>query len=377
MIGVHLLEDITPGVQRQKDWQTPGGVAPLAECMFMGQRYAMGTIYVTHVLSSTSPIIRQNAQTIIVTGLPGESPRLICDTLGVTAEMADRIKTLRPGEFAILNPVLWDKCVYATFEKPQIPGKLQEYERRRAVESFLRKVKAAAPAPLNVFRPATLVGTSVEGSYSSVAKTLSSSQMQMLVCIATGILQHICKVYQTMGVSRTQGGRIVKSLELMGAIILYSVSAPRRGGQLSLPLATDYGWQILEKSGFSKPTPKTKGGPLHEATARRIEACEKAQSRKVIFEPDFGGRRPDLGSFDTRTGARTFFNIGLTDPAREPRNIEAILKLPVMQTSKFVFVARDMKFAREVAKLLTDKDPSGKLLTSVEIKTIADFVEAE
>lgn len=375
MICLHIAEDVTPGVQRKHDWETPGGLAPLAECMFMGQRYEMGVIYVTHVLGGTSPIIRQNAQTIIVTGLPGESPRLICDTLGVTAETADKMRTFRPREFAILNPVLWDKCVYATFDKPQIPGKLQEPERRRVVESFVAKVKASAPAPLEAFRPATMAETGVEGSSSPVQKSLSSLEMQMLVCIATGILQHICKIYQTMGISRTQGRRIAKSLELMGAIILYSVSAPRRGGQLSLPLATDYGWQILAKSGFSKPNPKTKGGHLHEATARRIEACERAQSRKVIFEPDVGGRRPDVGSFDTRTGARTFFNIGLTDPTREARNIEAILKLPVMQTGKFVFVARDMKFAREVAKLLKDTDPSGKLLNSVEIKTIADFVE--
>lgn len=375
MTDVYLLEDITPGVQRKHDWETPGGIAPLAECMFMGQRYEMGTIFATHVLGGTSPIIRQNAQTIIVAGLPGESPRLICDTLGVTAEMADKMKTFRPGEFVILNPVLWDKCVYATFEKPQIPGRLQEPERRRAVERFMAKVKASAPAPLNAFRSATLAGTGVEGSSSPVQKPLSSLEMQMLVCIATGILQHICKVYQTMGISRAQGRRIAKSLELMGAIILYSVSAPRRGGQLSLPLATDYGWQILGKSGFSKPNPKTKGGPLHEATARRIEACEKAQSRKVIFEPDLGSRRPDVGSFDTRTGARTFFNIGLTDPTREARNIEAILKLPVMQTGKFVFVARDTRFAGEVTKLLKDKDPSGQLLSRVEIKAIADFVD--
>jgi hypothetical protein len=343
--------------------------------MFMGQRYDMAVIYVTHTLSGTSPIVRQNAQTILVTNASGENPRLVCDTLAVTPEQAEKIKTLRRGEFVILNPDLWDECVYATFEKPQIPGKLQEPERRRIVESFLRKVKVCVPVPLEAFRPATMVGTGGEDIFSVVHKPLSSLEMQMLVCIATGTVQHICKVYQTMGISRAQGRRIAKSLELMGAIILYSVSAPRRGGQLSLPLATDYGWQILGKSGFSKPNPKTKGGPLHEATARRIEACEKAQSRKVIFEPDIGGRRPDVGSFDTRTGARTFFNIGLTDPTREARGIEAILRLPAMQTSKFVFVARDMKFAREVAKLLKDTDPSVKLLNSVEIKTIADFVE--
>jgi len=343
--------------------------------MFMGQKYDMGVIYVTHTLSGTSPIIRQNAQTIIVTGLPGESAGLICDTLGVTAEMADRIKTLRPGDFAILNSVLWDKCVYATFEKPQIPSKLQEAERRRVVESFLRKVKAAAPAPLEAFRTVPSVKATESDVAHSVGQKLTSSDIEMLVHASTGSPKPICVIYRLMGFSRAQGRRIAKRLESLGAIVLHAIRTGRRGGRLCFPEVTDFGWQILKDIGISKPPSKTNGTFLHELAARLIEAWERKQSHAVTFEVDVGDKRGDAMSRDRATGAKTIWQIGTSSPAREAGNIEAILKLPVMQISEFVFVARDTKFAKEVTKLLKDKDSTGRLLSRVEMKTIADFVD--
>jgi hypothetical protein len=375
MICLYLAEDVTPGVQYQRDWETPGGIAPLAECMFMGQRYDMAVIYVTHTLSGTSPIIRQNAQTIIVTNASGENPRLVCDTLAVTPEQAEKIKTLRPGEFAILNPVLWDKCVYATFEKLQIPGKLQEPERRRAVEKFLAKVKTCAPAPLGTFRPVPSVKTTDSGSLHSVGQKLTSSDIEMLVHAGTGSPKPIGIIYGLMGLSRTQGRRIAKRLEPLGAIVLHAIATGRRGGRLCFAEVTDFGWQILQGKGITKPQAKTNGTFLHELAARLIEVWERKRSRVVIFEVDVGGKRVDAVSMDRTTGAKTIWQIGVTDAAREADSIEAIAELPVMQTSDLVFVARSPKLAKEVARLLKAKDPSGGLLNRVETKMIADFVE--
>jgi hypothetical protein len=375
MICVHLLEDITPGVQRQKDWETPGGLGPLTESMFMGQKYDMGVIYVTHTLSGTSPTIRQNAQTIIVTNASGENPRLVCDTLAVTPEQAEKIKTLRPGEFAILNPVLWDKCVYATFEKLQIPGKLQEPERRRAVESLLAKVKTCAPGPLEAFRPAPSVNTTDSGGAHSVGQKLTSSDIEMLVHAGTGGPKPMCAIYRLMGISRAQGRRIAKRLESLGAMVLQAIPTGRRGGRLCFPNVTDFGWQVLRGKGTARPQSKTNGTFLHELAARLIEAWERKRSRAVTFEVDVGGKRGDAMSRDRATGAKTIWQIGVSDPVREAGNIKAMLKLPVMQTSDFVFVARDANFAKEVAKLLKGKDPSGEFLSRVEMKVIADFVE--
>jgi len=375
MICAFILEDMTMGVQRQLDWQTKSGVGPIAEAMFMGQKYDMGVICVTHTLSGTSPIIRDNVETFIMTGLPGENPRLICDTLGVTPEMAEKIKTLRPGEFAILNPVLWDKCVYATFEKPQIPGSLRESERRQVVESFLKKVKSSVPAPLDVFTSVPLAKTAPENNHLPAEETLSSSHIEMLVYIVTGGPKPLCRIYEQMGLSRAQGRRIVKRLDSIGVILLHTVPTGKRGGRLSFPQITNYGWEILKNKGISQPKSKTKGGFIHELAASLIEAWERKRSRTFEFEVDIGGKRVDSVSIDKTSGLKTLWNIGVSDSVREADNIEAILKLPVMQTSKFIFVARDTKFASEVTKLLRDKDPSGKLLSRVEIKTIAVFVD--
>jgi len=376
MICVFVLEDITLGVQRQLDWQSPGGIGPIADCMFMGQKVDQSVICVTHTLSGISPIIRDNAETVIMLGLPGENPRLICDTLGATPEQAERIKTLRPGEFVILNPALWEKCVYATFEKPQLPGMLDEATRRAAVQTFLNQVRAFPPAPLSAFKKnVPCVAAAQDSSTFSVLSGLSSQHHQMLAVIATGPPKPITKVYEQMSISGAQGRRISKRLESVGAIILHSIPTGRRGGQLSIPEITDYGWEILRKNGISRAKSKTNGTFVHEATARLIESLEKRKSRTVDFEIDVGGRHLDAGSVDKINGDRTFFNIGVTNPAREAENIEAILKLPVMQISKFVFVGRDAKFVKEVQKILKSKDPTGNLLRQVEIKIIADFVE--
>lgn len=375
MMTIFLLDDITHGIQKQRDWETPGGISPLAECMFMGQRYNIGVIYVTHTLGGTSHIVRQSAETIIMTSLPGENPRLICDTLGVTPEMAEKIKTLRPSQFVILNPVLWDKCIFATFEKPQIPGSLRESERRQVVESFLKKVKASVPAPLDVFKPFPSAKTPPGKDHHPVEETLSSSHIEMLVHIVTGGPKPLCRIYEQMSLSRAQGRRIVKRLDSIGVILLHTVPTGKRGGRLSFPQITNYGWEILKKKGISQPKSKTKGGFIHELAASLIEAWERKRSRTFGFEVDIGGKRVDGVSIDKTSGLKTLWNIGVSDSVREADNIEAILKLPVMQTSKFIFVARDTKFASEVTKLLRDKDPSGKLLNRVEIKIIVDFVD--
>jgi hypothetical protein len=373
MMVVFIMEDTTSGVHAQRDWETPGGIAPIAECMFMGQKLDLGVVCVTHTLSGTSPIIRQNVGTFVVCGLPGENPRLICDTLMVTPAQAEKIKTLHPGEFVILNPALGDKCVYATFEEPQMPGRISESEQKKVAARFLGQVKACPPAPLSVFfpKPSSEEGYAQHSRGSD--KALSSDQVEMLVGIATGPRRPMCQIYDQMNKSRAQGRRVVKRLESIGAVVLHTIASGRRGGQLLFPEVTDYGWRVLADMRIVRPTPKTGGGFTHELAAALIQRAEARKSRKLAFEIDIGGRRLDVRSTDPVTGEATLFNIGVSDPAREAANIEAILKLPVMQTSKFVFVAKDKEFTQQVRRLLSGQTASKDLLPRVDFKTIADF----
>jgi hypothetical protein len=378
MICIYGLEDFTLGVQGQLDSYTPGGVGPTAESMFMGQRYGMGIICVTHTLSGTSQIIRDNAETVIAFGLPGENQRLICDTFGATFEQTERIKTLRPGEFVILNPALWDKCVYATFEKPQIPDRLGEPTRRAAVESFLRQVRTSPPAASSVFKPSEQGENFVEGEAGKQRPgevQLSSDCFKMLVLVATGPVKPATKVYELMGKSRAQGCRIAELLDRIGIIVPHRFSTGKVGGQLCFFEISEFGWQFLHKKGISKPKPHTNGGFEHELTARLIEASEKKQGRDMKWEQDLFGKRLDGQSVDRRTGMRAFFNIGVTDPVREVQNIIEILTIQVVKDNKLVFVARDAGFAKEVRSLLKAKGIDGELMRNFEIKLIADFMD--
>ena len=376
MICQVILDDITLGVQKQLDFSTPGGIGPFAECTFMGQRYDIGVLFATHTLGGTSQIIRDNVGTVIAFGLPGENPRLISDTLGVTLEAAERIKRLGPGEFAILNLALWDKCVYATFEKPQIPGRLDEATRRSAVQEFLKRIKTFPPAQFDAFKKKVPSDAVTEDNFiSSALSILSSEHIQMLVLIASGIPKPATKLYQQMGLSRTQGRRLAKKLESIGAITPHTYPTGRVGGHLCFFEVTDYGWRILQQKGIFKPKPKTNGGFDHELAVCLIEVSEKRQGNTVRFEVDLFKKRLDIDSFVRKTGRRRFYNVGVSDVARESANIIEIMKIPVVQDNEFIFVARDTKFAREVQGILKDKDPSGNLLRQVEIKIIADFVE--
>lgn len=87
------------------------------------------------------------------------------------------------------------------------------------------------------------------------------------------------------------------------------------------------------------------------------------------------GKRLDGRSVDRRTGKKTFFNIGVTDPVREVQNIIEILKIQVVKDNNLVFVTRDAGFAKEVKRLLGAKSIDAELLRNFEIKLIADFVD--
>jgi hypothetical protein len=329
---------------------------------------------VTHTLSGTSQIIRDNCQTVIAFGLPGENPRLISDALGITLEAAERVKKLEPGEFAILNPYLWEKCVYAKFKKPKIPSKVNEMTRKIAVQKFLKKIKTLPPAPSDAFKKQVPSDAVTEDNFvSSALSILSSEHVQMLVLIASGIPKPATKLYQQTGLSRTQGRRFAKKLESIGAITPHTYPTGRVGGHLCFFEVTDYGWRILQQKGIFKPKPKTNGGFDHELAVCLIEVSEKRQGNTVRFEVDAFGKRLDIDSSDRKTGRHKFYNVGVSDEARESANIIEIMKIPIVRDNEFMFVARDTKFAKEVQGIL--KDAAGELLTQIKIKTIADFVD--
>jgi hypothetical protein len=124
-----------------------------------------------------------------------------------------------------------------------------------------------------------------------------------------------------------------------------------------------------------KPKEAKGGGFDHTVGVELVEDNQKKLGNSTKLEVDILSNRIDLESSNSISGQKVFFNIGVSDPIREATNIISILKVPVVQNNRFVFVARDARFAGEVKKALKQKDPTGEIINQIEIKTISDYVE--
>jgi hypothetical protein len=371
---VFVLEDATPAVHVQRDRESPGGIAPISECAYMGQRLGMGMICVVHTLSSTSEIIRQNVGAFVVCGLPSEDPRLICDTLMVTPEQAEKIQILHRGEFVLRNGALWDRALYGVYQKPQIPGPISESDQQEMAGRFLKNVEARAPVPFDAFGP----GPATHGAdpnEDATRKELPPEQIQMLVIIASGLPKTAGKVYEAMGIGRAQGVKIAKVLESVGAIAAHRFSTGRIGGQLAFFEVLDHGRTILQARGISKPAPLTNGGFEHELAAQLLKAEAIRSDFAIQFEVDLGGLRVDAVMTNKKTGQRIYCQIGASKPGHEVDSIEKFFSLPASQNAKFVLVARDVTFVKEVKKVFRTRKIEDAIVKQVHLRVIADLVK--
>ena len=108
-----VFEDITVIANRQRDFETPGGTAPLAELTSMGRSKNCGQLLALHTLSNLSPNMLNNIENLITLGMPNESLLAIQNLFNVDAEKAIKIKRLARGEMVarILN--FHDRSVYS------------------------------------------------------------------------------------------------------------------------------------------------------------------------------------------------------------------------------------------------------------------------
>jgi hypothetical protein len=371
---VILAEDITLAVQQQQDWASPGGVGPMAETMIMGQKYGLSVIVVCHSLSGLGTLISRNIEAWIVTRFQAEDPRLIGNVLGLTPEQVEQMRTLRPGEFVCFNPVLWPKPVYATFLLPVIPGVCDEPMRKALVEGFLAAVTAKPPLPMEVFRPQAVPSTTSQEKNTG-GKELASEQIEMLVLIASGLPKTAGKVYEAMGLNRAQCGKIAKALEAVGAIAAHRFSTGRLGGQLCFFEVLPYGWTILQARGISKPAPLTNGDFEHELGAQLLKADAIRNDFAIQFEVDLGGLRADGVMTNKKTGQKICVNIGISKPDHEVDSIQKFFTLPVSQNAKFVLVARDVTFVKEVKKILKARRIADAAVKQVNLRMIANLVK--
>jgi hypothetical protein len=375
MKAFFVLDDATLGVHEQRDWETPGGVSPIAECMFMGQKYEIGVAVVSHTVSALSAIISQNIRAWLVTGLPGEDARPICNLLATSPEQAEELRTaLRCGQFVCLNPTLWPKPVRAEFARPQIPGLCDEAMQQAVAANFLAAVITKPPAPLEVFRPRPPASV-LPPTKETPAQGLPAEQIEMLVIIASGLPKTAGKVYELMRLSRVQGVKVAQALETAGAIADHRFSTGKVGGQICFFEILDYGWTILQPRGLSKPAPLTKGGFEHELAAQLLKAEAIRDNLGIAFEVDLGGPRMDAALINKKTGQRIYCQIGISSPDHEVDSILKFFALPAAASAKFVLIARDAAFAKEVKKLFKTRKVADAIVRQVNIRVLADLVK--
>jgi hypothetical protein len=198
--------------------------------------------------------------------------------------------------------------------------------------------------------------------------SVDSEELRFLVQVATGKRLTKTQTYEQLGMTRRRGKQIFDRLERKGLIRSCSF------GRTDFPNITELGWRVVESRGFKRR--KSKGGGFeHELGLNLIEAAAIRQGNRFGREIDVFGWRLDGRQTDSKTGQSIFYNVGVSDPKREAKNLIKIVQIPVVQQNKLVFVARDAEFAKQVRGILKSKDPSGNLLKRVEIKKIADFVE--
>jgi len=368
-------EDFTVAADKQRDWETAGGVQPIAEQMLLGRGLQIGTCLITHTIG-ISPKILKSIETLLVLQLRGEDPRVIQNLLGTTPEQTQKITTLQRGELVALVPS-WPLPVYARFEPLSLPRELTEAEREVTAKAFLDTVTVVKAAPFvpgessQTTKSAPKTSPQSEAQASATA-SLSSRQLQILVLAGTGKPIPATKLCEQLRIHRMQWTRDITDLEIKGLALRHTFSTGQPGGRIVMTEVTESGRKELARRGIECPAPVKGGGWEHNMTALLIDDAGTRKGLKVSYEVDLQGARADMEWRDA-TGKRIFFNIGVSDPVREAENGLKIIGLPVMVNSEFVFVARDSAFAKEFMKALKVADKSG-VAEKIKVQLIADFI---
>ena len=392
------LDDATLEVDAQRSWDSPGGVSPLDQTVFMGAGLGERCIIVSHSFSSLSSQVRQNIQTYFFVRVLAEEAAAVKRALRLTPEQLERLMALAPGEFLAFAGSFWPKPVLVTFDPPAA-GVLSEDERRRTVRGFLAGVaatKAPTTAPTGEGASATSTtkaAGAVSGETGSRADKekdfrssrraprasegsakLSAEELEVLVTLRHGPMTSM-ELYGACRKSPAKGSRLVTGLEAKGCAGRRKVISKKRGGNFTYVALTDGGWSELEARGFKREKTSTRGSGLHDLAAGRIKERGVREGHEVAFEYTFGGRCFDA-AWKHRNGQRTFFEIGLSSPEHEVENLVKAVAIPgvVTKGNRLVLVARDDRFRKEVMRILKKRDPEGIVGAIVEMEVLSNFV---
>lgn len=343
-----------------------GMTSPLVHMSFISRIYNQGFIFVGHNISTSfSKKLLGNLESMVIFGI-SEPTRVIQDLLRCSEQQAKVGQAIRPGELLTVMPAFHARTVYARYPYIAPPRKLTESERQDIVGQFLGTVKAIKYIERGL--PAAAVGSRARSAGGAGLPEVNSDELKFLVLAGTGKRLTMTQIYGQLGFSRRRGKQILDSLERKAAI------RSKCFGRTSFPEVLEPGKIIIESKGFKCRDPKS-GGFDHQLGLDLVEESEKGNV--VRREIDLFGKRLDLESRNRITGELKYYQVGVSDPAREAANLIEIAQINVVKNNKLIFVARDAKFAASVREILKSKDQSGYTLSKVDIKTISDYVDTQ
>lgn len=341
---IMALDDITVAVDPKVDSETPGGVSVLAEAMQMGRSLGIGMILSIHSYLGTSSRVLRNIENLIVVGAAGEDLPKLGQALGLDDPEMVLVRQLRPGEAIAYFPATFPEPVYGFV--PYLPAEIHAEELKEKAEQFLQRVRAVER---------------VVPAENGRTRQLTSNQMRVMAHAGFHSFLGSTIQYKGAGLDRNEGRKAVEDLKLLDLVNPHKISSAQRGGQLVLLEVTDKGWQILTERGYKRPERVTKGGFLHNAAALAIAELGHREGDEVRFEREKNGIFVDVTRL-SRDGRLSLYQIGLSDPKREARNLVPLAESP--GANEVIFVGKDKAFLSEVSKELAgklSKDAEGKL----------------
>ncbi|MCG3132877.1 MAG: hypothetical protein FLDDKLPJ_03743 [Phycisphaerae bacterium] len=333
---VFCLDDATIALEEARDREAPGGVAPLAESLFMGRGLGMGVVAVSHAYSTTSSRIRHNTESLIVCGAQGDDLRSLATAMGLTPEQAGALRVLQRGEVVVCVPSTWPAAVKGVY--PLISAHVNDFELRAGAEVFLSKVIAAEAAKATPDKQAR--------------ETLTPDRLRLLSAAAFHPLLNLTALYREASLDRASGKSVLSALHALGFVVPHRVSSGKRGGHGVFVEVTEQGWQELIERGFSRPDKPTKGGFLHNLAALALEFDGRRQGCKVHFEAQVNAVFVDV-LWQSPEGRLQAHQIGLSNPRYEADKLLQLLQ--ASGVASVVLIAKDKVFQEKVSTLLRGK----------------------
>ena len=124
-----------------------------------------------------------------------------------------------------------------------------------------------------------------------------------------------------------------------------------------------------------KPAALTNGDFEHELAAQLLKAEAQRHQYAIQFEVDVGGVRIDAVLTHKQTGQKICCQMGISKPHHEVDSIEKFFGLPISKTAKFVLIARDVAFAKDLKKHFKARKTTDVIVKQVHVRLLADLIK--